>query len=478
MPNEKASLLEQKVLAYIREKKLVSPGEKLMVAVSGGADSVCLLYVLAGLRQELGIDLHIAHLNHELRGKESEADARYVAGLAKRLGIPATVESRDVKVYQKRHRLSMEEAARELRYDFFFNVAKEAGARKVAVGHTADDHIETLLMHLIRGSGMNGLRGLVPATNLKVSGGRLSVTRPLLCFSRQEAVAYCRASGLKPRLDASNMSTEPLRNKVRHDLIPELKKYNPRISQALARLSRNAAADLDFIDAEARRLMNSILKVNKDSVVIDKKGFLVLHPALQRRLLRLSIESMLGSLKDIEAGHIEDIIDALDKPAGRAIGLPFGLCFTIEYDRYVLAPESISLCPFPALAGEKELKVPGRTVFSGWEAEAVIVTPSQFKKEGGEDNDSSACFDFARVGRKLTVRRRLPGDRFQPLGMVQPKKLNVFMIDARIPRKWRPRVPIVCSGDDILWVVGYRIDERYKVRPDTDKVLRLEFKRT
>ncbi len=478
MPNEKTSLLEQKVLAYIREKKLVSPGEKVLVAVSGGADSVCLLYVLEGLKQELGIDLHIAHMNHRLRGRDAEADARYVAGLAKRLGILATVESRDVKVYQEQHRLSLEEAAREVRYDFLSSVAKEAGARKVAVGHTADDHIETLLMHLIRGSGMNGLRGLKPATNLKVSGGSLTVIRPLLCLSRQEAVAYCRARGLKPHLDISNLSVEPLRNKVRHNLIPELKKYNSQISQALLRLSRTSADDLDFIDAEARRLMNSVLKVSKDSVVIEKKSFLVLYPALQRRLLRLSIESLLGSLKDIEAGHIEDIIEALDKPAGRAIGLPFGLCFTIEYDRYVLAPESISLCPLPVLAGEKELKIPGRTKFCGWEIDVAMVTPSQFKKEGGEANDFSACFDFASVGRKLTVRHRLPGDRFQPLGMAQPKKLNVFMIGARIPRKWRPRVPIICSGDDILWVVGYRIDEHCKVRPDTDKVLRLEFKRT
>jgi tRNA(Ile)-lysidine synthase len=324
---------------------------------------------------------------------------------------------------------------------------------------------------------MNGLRGLVPATNLKVSGGSLTVIRPILCLSRQDTIAYCRACGLKPRLDVSNLSVEPLRNKIRHNLIPELKKYNPRISQALARLSRTAAADLDFIDAEARWIVNSVLEVSKDSVVIKKKRFLALHPALQRRLLRLAIESLLGSLKDIEAGHIEDIVEVLDKPAGRVIGLPFGLCFTIEYDRYVLAPESLSLCPLPTLAGEKELKIPGRAVFSGWEMKADVIRSSEFKAQPNEVNDFSACFDFARVGRKLTVRRRLPGDRFQPLGMAQPKKLNVFMIDVRVPRKWRPRVPIVCSGENILWVVGYRIDERYKVRPDTKSILRVEFKK-
>ncbi|OGN94603.1 MAG: tRNA lysidine(34) synthetase TilS [Chloroflexi bacterium RBG_13_51_18] len=478
MPTDEISNLEQKVLACLREKKLVSPGERLIVAVSGGPDSVCLLSILSVLRGELGIELHIAHLNHQLRGKDSEADAKYVAGLAKRLAIPATIASRDVKSYQQQRRLSLEEAAREVRYDFLAAVAKEAGAHKVAVGHTSDDHIETLLMHLIRGSGTRGLRGLTPLAELKVSGGSLAIIRPLLCLSRQDTVVYCRARRLKPRLDASNLSLEPLRNQVRRRLIPVLHKYNPQVDIALLRLSRTASDDLDFIENEARRLMKNIIMVGKSSVVIDKKGFLVLHPALQRQLLRISIESLLGSLKDIEAGHIEDIIEALDKPAGKVIGLPFGINFTIEYDRYILAQESLSLCPFPPLEGETELKIPGRTVFSGWEIDAAVITPSEFKSRSRETNDFSACFDFEKAGRKLAVRCRLPGDRFQPLGMAQSKKLNVFMIDARIPQAWRRRIPIVCSGEKTLWVVGFRIDERFKVRTDTKNVLRLEFKRT
>ncbi len=477
MPTEKISALEQKVLAYMREKRLVSPGEKLIVAVSGGPDSVCLLHILYRLRKELGIKLHIAHLNHQLRGKDSEADAKYVAGLAKRLSLPATITSRDVKSYRKQHRLSLEEAAREVRYDFLADVTKEAGALKVAVGHTSNDHIETLLMHLVRGSGMRGLRGLTPVSKLSVSGSSLTVIRPLLCLSREDTAAYCRALKLKPRLDASNLSLEPLRNKVRRRLIPELQKYNPQIDRALVRLSHTSADDLAFIETEARRLMKGIISIGKNTVVIKKKGFLALHPALQRQLLRFSVESLLGSLKDIEAGHIEDIIEALPKPAGKVIGLPFGISFTVEYDRYILSPDSLSLCPFPALEGEADLKIPGRTAFSGWEVNTDVITQSAFKARSNKTNDFSACFDLDKVGSKLAVRNRLPGDRFQPLGMAQPKKLNIFMIDTRIPQTWRRRVPIVCSGDKILWVVGYRIDERYKVRPDTKKVLRLDFRR-
>jgi tRNA(Ile)-lysidine synthase len=476
VPTGKTSGPEQKVLAFIRKNKLVSRGEKLLVAVSGGPDSVCLLHILAALRRELDIELHVAHLNHQLRGAASAADAEYVAGLARRLKIPATAESRDVRSYRTQRRLSLEEAAREVRYSFLADVAQKVGASRAAIGHTADDHIETMLMHLIRGSGMKGLRGLLPVNRWRSSRQSLTIIRPLLELNRQETAAYCRRRHLKPRLDASNLSPEPFRNSIRHHLLPELRKYNPQIADALLRLSRTAADDLDFIETAARRLRHDVVRAAKNSAVIDKKNFLALPPALQRQLLRSSIESLLGSLKDIEASHVEAILEALEKPAGRVIGLPFGINFTVEYDRYVLAPDSLSLCPFPPLESETALKVPGRTDCSGWHITAALLTPSAAKVTG-ETNDLAACFDFDRTGKLLTVRRRLPGDRFQPLGMAQPKKLNAFMIDARIPQAWRRRVPIVCAGGQVLWVVGWRIDERYKVGADTRKVLRLEFRR-
>jgi tRNA(Ile)-lysidine synthase len=476
VPSTKNLTPEQTVLAFIKENKLVARGEKLVVAVSGGPDSVCLLYILFALRQELGINLHIAHLNHQLRGKDSAADARYVTAIAKKLNIPATIASEDVKSYQKQHRLSLEEAAREVRYDFLAGVAAKAGATKVAVGHTSDDHIETVLMHLIRGSGTKGLGGLSPLNKLKLHGGSLTVIRPLVNLSRAETVNYCRAHKLKPRLDATNLSTEPLRNKIRLRLLPLLRQYNPQINQSLLRLSRNAAADFDFIEKEAHRLVNDVLQVGEGAVIIKKKGFLALPSALQRQMLRYAIASLLGSLKDIESGHIEDIIDALAKPAGKVIGLPFGINFTIEYNRYILALESASLCLFPAIEGEIKLKIPGRTALPGGVINASIEKKLAGGKWGGENNEFSACLDFDKASENLTIRCRKPGDRFQPLGMAQPKKLNIFMIDARIPQSWRRYIPLVGAGDHIIWIVGYRIDERYKVRPETRNILRLEFK--
>jgi len=467
---------EQKVLSFIRDNRLVTGGEKIVVAVSGGPDSVCLLHILYRLRRELGIKLHIAHLDPQLRGAESDAAAAYVARLAKRFKIPATIASRDVQAYRVKHKISLEEAAREVRYAFLAEVVNKTGAAKVAVGHTSSDHIETVLMHLIRGSGTKGLRGLLPAARQKISGETLNVIRPLLQLTREDTTAYCKAHKLEPREDSTNLSLKPFRNKVRLKLLPELRKYNPQIAYALLKTATTAAVDLDFIEQEARRIHEKITTVEKGSVAIDKKTFMALHTALQKQVLRFSIESVLGSLKDIESGHIEEILNALEKPAGKVIGLPFGLNFYIDYDKYILALESAPFCPLPALESEFALNVPGKTKSSGWVVAASVVQPSAalIKKTG---EGFTACFDAAAAGKKLTVRRRLPGDRFQPLGMEQEKKLNRFMIDSRVPRAWRGRVPIVCAGGRIIWAAGWRIDERYRVKPDTKKVLKLEFTR-
>ncbi len=465
--------MKERVLAFIGEKNLVNPGETVLVAVSGGPDSVCLLHILSDLRAELGIKLHIAHLNHQLRGEESEADAAYVAALAKKLGIPATIEARDVAAYRQKKRLSPEEAAREVRYAFLAEVAQSCGAARLATGHTADDHVETILMHLLRGSGPRGLRGLLPQSPWPYPGAGLTVIRPILGLTRAGTAAYCRRHRLNPRADASNVSLTPFRNRIRGELLPLLRQYNPQVDEALKRLARLAADDLAFIEATAAGLWGGPVRREGEAVVFDRGPFLALPLALQRHLLRAAVSELGGTLKDIEAGHIEAIIAALEKPSGKAIGLPGGLSFTIEPDRYVLAPDAMTACPFPPLEGEAVLKVPGRTELAGWAIEAALVSPQE---AGGQNPDEfTAYLDYAAVGDKLTVRHRLPGDRFQPLGLGNEKKLNQFMIDARIPRRWRQRVPVVTAGGQIVWVVGWRIDERFKVTGGTRRVLRIRF---
>lgn len=466
--------VEQRVLHFIQEHHLVAGQPRLLVAVSGGPDSVCLLHILVRLQEELGIRLHVAHLNHQLRGAESEADAHYVSARANRLGIPATIEQRDVKAYQAQQRISLEEAAREVRYTFLAQVAKSIGASRVAVGHTTDDHIETILMHLIRGTGTRGLRGLQPSTVWQSSGNSLTIIRPLLPVSRQETASYCRHHKLRPRIDASNLLLSPLRNRIRHQLLPLLQSYNPQVTEALLRTAHIATDDLAFIDEEIAKLWGKIVEKQENTIILDKKGLLELPSSLKRHLLRTSIEKLLGNLRDIETRHIEEIMSALTKPAGKRLSLPGGLIFSIEYDKYLLGLDPAALSPFPILEAEFQLKLPGETLLPGWRVEANIVNREQMAEK---DDDFTAYLDLDKTGDKIMVRTRRPGDRFQPLGMSQPKKLGEFMIDAKIPSAWRQRIPIVCSPQHILWVVGWRMDDRVKVTDATRQVLRLEFKR-
>jgi tRNA(Ile)-lysidine synthase len=248
------------------------------------------------------------------------------------------------------------------------------------------------------------------------------------------------------------------------------------VAEALLRTAAIAADDFAFIDGEVERQCKKIVREQKGAVIIDKKGLIVLPAALQRNLLRRAVELVLGNLKDIEAVHIEDVLHALEKPAGKVIGLPFGLSFIIEYDRYVLSRNEAPACPFPALETETALNVPGRSFLPGWIIKAAVISPSGYKVE--ENDGFCAYFDLNRTGSRLTVRSPSPGDYFQPLGMGQPKKLRRFMIDARIPRLWRRFIPVVTSPERVIWVVGYRIDGHCRVTGDTSKVLRLEFKRT
>ncbi len=464
--------LEQRVLNFIQAHHLVSSQHCLLVAVSGGQDSVCLLHILVKLQEELDIKLHVAHLNHQLRAAESEADARYVSDLAHQLGIPATIEQRDVKAYQAQQHISLEEAAREVRYTFLAQAAKSIGANQVAVGHTTDDHIETILMHLIRGTGTRGLRGLQPSSRWQSSGDSLTIIRPLLPVSRQETAGYCHRHKLMPRIDASNLSLSPLRNRIRHQLLPLLKSYNPQVAKALLRTAHIAGGDLAFLDEEGARLWGEIARRKENTIILDKERLLDLPSALKQHLLRMSIENLLGNLKDIETRHIEKIMDALTKPAGKRISLPGGLNFSIEYNRYLLGPDPAALSPFPLLGAEFSLKLPGKTLLPGWRVTATIINREQMTEK---DADFTAYFDLDKTGDKVVVRPRQPGDRFQPLGMSQPKKLGEFMIDAKIPHAWRQRIPIVCSPRHILWVVGWRIDDRVKVTENTNQILCLKF---
>ncbi len=462
--------LRQHVFDFIQREGLIQGGEALLVGVSGGPDSVCLLHILHQLREALRVSLHVAHLDHRLRGADSAADAVYVSRLAQRLGIAATVEQSDVKAYRKERRLSLEQAAREVRYDFFCEVAESVGAKRIALGHTQDDQVETILMHLVRGTGLAGLRGMQPISAWqKRHGGALLVVRPLLEVARAQTEEYCRAHNLEPRSDFSNFSPSFLRNRLRHELIPLLRSYNKNISAALLRTARAAADDLSFLEAQVSQVWQQVVTEQPNGLLLNTEALLSLHPSLRRHLLRRALAVLLGDLADIESIHIEKMMEALSKPAGKRLSLPRGLLFHVGYNTCLVTKGAYDICPFPALEGEHKLQVPGDTMIPGWRVRANIVSLGE-KAEGFR-----ACLDLDEAGTDLVVRSRRAGDRFQPLGMTEPKRLQDFMVDAKIPRSWRDRVPLVCSPQGILWVVGWRIAERVRVKDSTRRGLLLEF---
>jgi tRNA(Ile)-lysidine synthase len=470
----KDKTLEQRVIGFIQKHNLFSADDRLVVAVSGGADSVCLLHILVQWRKELGVELHVAHLNHQLRGAESDSDAGYVSDLARRLDVPATIERRDVAAYRDQKGGSLEEAARESRYSFLAEVASVIGASKVVVGHTRDDHIETIVMHLLRGAGTAGLCGLQPSSVLPYgeNSGQLEVVRPLLELSRQETLGYCQRYNLAPRSDSSNVSPSFLRNRVRLELLPVLRNYNPGIDKALLRLADIAGDDVSFIAKKASLLWKKLASEEDDIIYLDMSQMVASPRAMQRQIFRRAIKQLRGNLKDVEADHIEAMMGFLSKPAGKKLCLPDGLTLSTEYGRLVLASAQASICPLPPLKGTFSIKIPGETDLPGWRVRADIIGQVVSDEDG-----LAASFDLNRVGKELTVRRRRPGDRFQPLGMSQAKKLQDFMVDSRIPGSWRDRVPLICSPEQILWVVGWRIDDRAKVTENTKDILRLQFER-
>ena len=449
-------------------------GRALVVAVSGGPDSLALLHALWSLRQRFGYALWVAHLDHALR-PGSEEDAAFVQQIARALQLPSIIQRRPVRAFQaEERRLSLETRARKARYAFLQEVASQAGAEAVALGHTADDQAETVLLHLLRGAalpGLAGMRAVAPWPEGDAPG--LRVLRPLLEATRRDTEAYCRACGLEPRRDPSNNDLRYARNRVRHRLLPLLEEYNPRIRDALRRLARAATRDESFLEEEATRHLERLAHLQgatkEGSVSLPRRGLCALSPALQVHVLRLAYARMAGSAEGLGQRHLEAMLELGNGPAGRRLDLPGGIQMRADYESVVMDLRRGGGVALPEAA---TLEVPGTISFSFglWELCASLI-------EGPmppSDDAYRVLLDAEAVGRVLSVRVRRPGDRFQPLGMLQAKKLQDFLVDEKVPRECRDALPLVEGSRGIVWVVGRRIAHWARVTPQTRQVLVME----
>ncbi len=463
--------LVARVRRFIVEHGLIEPGARVLAAVSGGPDSTCLLLTLAALRSSLRFELRAAYFDHGLRGERAAGrERRYVERLAVALDVPFQRGGGDTRALAARRKLSLEEAARELRYGFLARAARKAGCAVVAAGHTKDDQTETVLLHLLRGSGLRGLAGIAPSAAWPVVGRRAEpprLVRPLLVLSRTETEACCRETGFAALRDPTNRSRAYLRNRVRHELLPALRRYNPRVEDALARLAAAAAADVEALETLA---VEAIARGADGTVRLDRRRLASLPPALRRHAVRFAVAAVVGDARGLTERHVAAVLRAAAGPTGARLDLPRGLRVEVRRDAVVLA-KGRRPSPRPLPQGQAPLPVPGTASFGPWRIEAKLLAraPRDLASGGG----LTAYLDATACGSKLSVRRRRAGDRFHPLGLSSPKKLQDFLVDAHVPRAERDALPLVCSERGIAWVAGLRVAEWAKVTPQTRRVLRL-----
>ncbi len=449
-----------------------------LLAVSGGQDSFTLLYALHHLRPILNLRLCGAHLNHGLRGQQGVEDARFVEEAFRQLNIPATIGQADVASVRVRYRLSLEEAARKVRYGFLYKAAQDTDTSYVVLGHTADDQAETVLLNLIRGAGLTGLRGMRPVSSWRPDKKSPPTTllRPLLGITREETGAYCLAAGLQPRQDESNLSPAFTRNRLRNSLMPSLRAFNPSIRNTLLRMSRSVETDLAQIEREVQGVWPNVVAEERSCLTINRAAFSELPPSLQFHLLRKAVSEIKGDLDDISHRHVESMARLMGGRTGKRLSLPDNIVFSVGYKEAVLnAGEGLESHLALKPIEEHRLTLPGESAIPGWRITTIVTTPPKALPRA---NALTAYLDSENLGKDLRVRSRKAGDRFLPLGMLQDKKLQDFMTDAKIPRTHRDVTPLVVSSKGIAWVVGHRIAEWAKLRKESQKVVCIEFQRT
>lgn len=444
---------------------MLERGQRVLVAVSGGPDSVALLDILARLAPEYDVALHVAHLNHMLR-PEAGRDAEFVRSLAEQYEAPITVGSADVPALAAKEKLSVEHAARNARRAFLLDAAEKAQAGRIALGHHRDDQVETVLMRLLRGTGLDGLAGMRPAV--------LPLVRPLFDSTRARILEYISERALPFREDPSNRDPAFLRNRVRGELLPLIDEIEPGARAAILRLSELAAQDTGTFRTQVLRMLTRATVAREPHAITLRLAALSrTEVPLQGRMLREAVRLLLGDTTDIAQAHIGAALALAEcGRTGARLHLPRSIVVERGYGTLILRigePEG------GGPIGEFALKLPGRTEVP---ALGIAITAEVLRRIQAmpaiEEPPNAAQLDYAIVSEPLVVRTWRRGDRFTPLGMTGTMKLHDFFVNEKIPRTERDRVPIVTAGGTIAWVVGRRIDERFKVTEATETVLRLE----
>ena len=461
---------EQKVKVYVERFHMIEPKDTIVLGISGGADSVCLLKILARWKEAWRISLRAVHVHHQLRGEEADADERFVRELCENEGIPCRVFHEDVQGMAQREKIGLEEAGRIARYRCFATVCEDVGGGKIALAHHQDDLAETMLHHLVRGTGMAGLCSLKP-----VSGNRI---RPLLCLEKEEILVYLEAAGQPWRTDSSNLEDDYTRNRIRHHVLEELKtEVNPRAVRHMAQLSEEleeTRAVLAQVAAEKRR--QYVRKSEKGMLFAEE---LKKEPDLiGRQIVHDLLKEISGKQKDFTRIHIEAVQELWNRKVGARRDLPYGMQAIRTYDGIYLERKA-EKCE--TRDSEKNAGIQINVHSEGTESFQIgelTLTVSRTARDFGEipEKKYTKWFDYDRIKQTLMIRHRQPGDRICLFDGGGSKKLKDYLIDRKIPAQKRDQLWLLADGSDILWIIGDRISAAYKVTAESQRILQAEIK--
>lgn len=461
-------MLFEEVLKTIDRYHLLERGDRIVMGISGGVDSMVLLHLFDALREKFSLSLIVAHVNHGLRPDESKREAELVEKESMRLGLSFEYGQFDVEEFSQTAGLSVQDAARRIRFHFFKTLLVKYGARKIALGHNADDQVETILLRLFRGSGLKGLKGMLPIREKRM-------IRPLLETWRREIESYALENKVPYLVDSSNLKKDYLRNRLRLDLIPLIEKeYQPNFKELVLKTSAFLREEDDCLEREAEGACDRLIREEDDAVSLKFSEFRSLQKAMQWRV----IQKMLGKVYRGETEEEEEAWFAIDPvykrlrhpPPSFSAELPHGFCLEKRYDRVILKKGRVKLIP----PFEIDLLTPGQTLIKEIEREVwVEELDGKQRQEDLPHSSETAYLDYQRLQFPLRMRNFRPGDRFQPLGVRGEQKLKEFFIDHKIPRHERPGVPLLISGERVVWVVGHRISDEVKVDEETQKILRV-----
>lgn len=458
-----------KVKQYIDHYKMLEKGDQIIVGVSGGADSVCLFHVLLELQKEYGLTLFVIHVNHGIRGEEAFRDEEHVRELCRKEKISFTAVYKDIPLLAKEGGMSLEEAGRKARYEVFNQYLAAYKCNKIAIAHNKNDNAETILFHMFRGSALRGLTGISPV--------RDNIIRPLLCLERWEIEAYLQERKIPYLNDSTNFALDYSRNKIRLGILKEAQVVNKKAVSNIARAAESLMEIREFIEKSSQKAAERILiEKEKSHILLKAEELAVEDIVIQKEVVRKAFYLLGESLKDVEAVHVEAVLGLLDKQAGKRVNLPYGITAAREYHHIELAIEKSGAKEAAGsreLTEERELLVPGITpLFEN--GKALHATLIDYKKN--MIIPQSICtkwFDYDKIKDTVLIRFRKQGDYLCIDGKGGTKKLKSFLIDEKIPRQERDILPLLADGSHIMWIIGSRISEAYKIDENTKRILQI-----